>query len=147
MLDRDGTLMTVAYVYQNQSTCDRNHVGAVISIDGRIIATGYNGAPAGMPHCEHKTLVSFDEGLPQRHNEEGCKIAVHAESNAVAFAAKHGLPIKGATLHTTLSPCYVCSQLIINAGLVRVVFDRPYRDHSGLHLLRDAGITVDNVSP
>jgi dCMP deaminase len=144
--DRDDTLMMVALTYEQRSTCDRNHVGAVISIDGRIIVTGYNGAPAGMPHCTHEDMTLYlpgHEPLPRR--DTGCKVAVHAEANAIAFAAKHGLRVDGATLHTTLSPCYACSQFIINAGLVRVVFNRPYRDPSGIDLLREAGITVEQA--
>lgn len=147
-VDRDETLMTVAYIYEHRSTCDRNHVGAVISLDGRIIVTGYNGAPAGMPHCEHKPneleiyIPGTQPNLPIRQTK-GCQVSVHAEANAIAFAAKHGLRVEGATLHTTLSPCYACSQLIINAGLVRVVFNRPYRDPSGVDLLHKANIIVE----
>lgn len=146
---RDDTLMLVAQAYENRSTCSRNHVGAVISIDGRIIVTGYNGAPAGMAHCEHKNeatvyLQPNNDNMPlPLRPERGCKIAVHAEANAIAFAAKHGLCVNQATLHTTLSPCYSCAQLIINAGLIRVVFNRLYRDHTGMNLLLQAGITVD----
>lgn len=148
--EREDTLMGVAYMYSQRSTCDRNKVGAVISVEGRIITTGYNGAPAGMPHCGHNTGMTFDQPppfgeLPVRQVEIGCKVAVHAEANAVAFAAKHGLSINRATVHTTLSPCYACAQLIINGGIVRVVFSRPYRDPSGVELLRSAGVVVDQM--
>ena len=158
MKNRDAVLMRVADVYENESTCDRNHVGAVIAIEGRVIGTGYNGAPAGMPHCDHtctcpkvnpatgRRIVRMLNTPGQHDNdcpaESACRVAVHAEANAIAFCAKHGLPTNGATLYTTLSPCYPCAQLIINAGVVRVVFDRGYRDVSGIHLLYDAGVSV-----
>lgn len=149
--------MAHAYIEQDQSTCDRNHVGCVIARDRRIIATGYNGAPAGMAHCDHKR-PTFKQaqpyGLPDHDpdpyawpplRETGCKVAVHAEANALAFAARHGMATDRTDLYTTLSPCYECAKLIINAGISRVLFDRPYRDHSGLDLLAAAGVETMRV--
>lgn len=136
----DVTLMTVAYAMQDRSTCARNHVGAVISRMNRIISTGYNGAPTGMPHCEHPPTGVI---MPDLTGHRGCRISIHAEANAIAYAARHGVSVEHATIHTTLSPCYSCAQLIISAGLTRVVYDRPYRDESGLDLLRAAGVVVD----
>jgi dCMP deaminase len=117
-----------------RGTCGRAAVGVVITVGGRIITTGYNGAPSGMSHCpdtdEHQTGPS-------------CQHAVHAEANAIAFAARHGTPTDGATLYTTLTPCVPCAQLIINAGIVRVVAHTPYRVMDGWDLLYDAGIELD----
>lgn len=145
---RDTRLMAHAYIEQDQSTCERNHVGCVIARDRRIIATGYNGAPAGMPHCTHKldtfNAVEIDPYQWPR-SERGCRVSVHAEANAFAFAARHGLSTDGADLYTTLSPCYECSKLIVNAGIVRVVYDRPYRDRTGLDLLVAAGVGVEKI--
>lgn len=148
---RDQTLMKVAYALQDRSSCDRNHVGAVIAMQGRILSTGYNGAPAGMDHCTHETFTveSFNrvspiallyEGPPRG---KGCSIAIHAEANALAFAARYGISVNGAELFTTLSPCYDCAKLIIAAGLVRVVFDRGYREPAGTDLLQSAGIQIE----
>lgn len=149
---RDETLMAVAYVFEERSTCHRNHVGAVVSLDGRILATGYNGTPSGMAHCSHEIVAVRGGGVSRvaRLNEgvslnNGCKEAVHAEANAISFAARHGLCLMGAEVHTTLSPCYACAQLIINAGLVKVTYSRSYRDPSGTDLLQRAGITVECV--
>lgn len=145
MKNRDGFAMEVARIVEDQSTCSRNHVGAVIALDGRVIGTGYNGAPAGMPHCDHTCVCNQDYpdyDSPDCPAEKPCRVAVHAEANVIAFCAKHGLRTAGATLYTTLSPCYACAQLIINAGLVRVVFDRVYRDASGVELLMSAGVTL-----
>lgn len=145
--------MTVAKSYAERSTCDRNHVGAVVAIDGRILMTGYNGTPAGMPHCDHRCVcpqpnpldVGYedDEHLDECPYDKPCSKAVHAEANAIAFAAKNGLCTADADLFVTLSPCYECAKLIINAGLRRVVYGRPYRDESGLRLLEAAGVYVE----
>lgn len=139
---RDDTLMAVAYTYEDRSTCSRAHVGAVIALDGRIIVSGYNGTPAGMAHCDH--TCHCNSGGMHTSAKCGmvapCKLAVHAEANAIAAAAKFGISTNGAELFVTVSPCYACAQLIINAGLTRVVYSRPYRDESGLHLLAEAGV-------
>jgi dCMP deaminase len=155
--DRDTTLMATAHVFADRSTCSRGHVGAVIAREGRIIQTGYNGAPAGMPHCSHvcncpapkDMTVAADrlgihrDGCPA---DSPCRTAVHAEVNAIAFAARHGVAVDGADLYVTMAPCLGCAQVIINAGVARVVFDQPYRDRAGLRLLMDAGVTVDRLT-
>lgn len=153
--DIDTTLMGIAAMWEERSTCSRNHVGAVIAKDGRTLGSGYNGAPAGMDHCNHGQAYTGPVPrrlsppsvalLPTTPADRGCKIAIHAEANAIAYAARHGVAIEGATIYTTLSPCYACSQLIIAAGLTRVVFNRSYRDPAGIDLLRNAGLTVDNM--
>lgn len=130
-MSRDQMLMEIAEVVSNRGTCSRLQVGAVISRDGRPIVTGYNGAPAGLPHCTH---TPFDEG--------GCTHAEHAERNAVAFAARYGLALEGSELHCTHMPCLNCARMIINAGIVRVVYDERYRRTEGVELLREVGIEV-----
>jgi dCMP deaminase len=150
---RDKTLMAVAHLFEERSTCDRNQVGAVISLHGRILSTGYNGTPSAMDHCSHhqdeasaawpiriSRVPRLSEGASFNN---GCKEAVHAEANAIAFAARYGLTIVSAEIHTTLSPCYSCAQLIINAGLIKVTYSRTYRDPSGIDLLERAGIAVE----
>jgi dCMP deaminase len=154
-LSIDDALMSIAHVWELRSTCSRNHVGAVIARDGRHIGSGYNGAPAGMAHCEHN-VMTFEPKLrtatfhvveaAAKASGEGCTIAIHAEANALAYCARDGISVKGATIYTTLSPCYSCSQLIIAAGLVRVAYSRAYRDPAGIKLLRAAGLTVDQMT-
>lgn len=151
----DTTLMGTALLWEARSTCDRNHVGCVIAKDGRAIGTGYNGAPAGMPHCDHQEdlapYIPFRlrpvgvPDLPESPLTRGCRVAIHAEANAIAYAARHGVSVQGATAYTTLSPCYDCSKLMIAAGLQRVVYNRSYRDPAGIDLLKRAGIEVDMV--
>jgi dCMP deaminase len=122
-------------------------VGAVIAKDGRHIGSGYNGAPAGMAHCEHE-VMTFDPYAAEaavKASGEGCRIAIHAEANALAYCARDGISVLGATIYTTLSPCYACSQLIIAAGLIRVVYGRPYRMSAGILLLENAGVMVEKM--
>lgn len=135
----DWTLLEVARVMALRSTCSRAAVGAVIAVDGRVCATGFNGAPRGLPHCLHPPGERSADGSVAAI---GCETSVHAEANAIVFAARHGVPILGATLYTTLTPCVPCALLVLNAGIVRVVSAVRYRDETGMHLLADAGIAV-----
>lgn len=147
---RDQLLMRQAEIVAERSTCARGHVGVVIAHDYRVVSQGYNGAPAGMPHCVHQcNCGSIDKYDDERgeHDEscphvQPCNRAVHGEANAIAFAAKHGVATKGADLFTTMAPCLACSQLIINAGIRRVIYGREYRINDGVELLSDAGIGV-----
>jgi dCMP deaminase len=153
---RDTTLMGVARLWAEHSTCSRLAVGAVVSRDGRSVATGYNGAPAGLPHCDHSVQVCFctsgnplDYEGPLRdcpsHGDRGCTTAVHAELNALMFAARYGVATDGAELHCTHQPCLNCAMAIINAGIIRVVYATPYRDPAGLYLLQRAGIAAERL--
>lgn len=130
--DIDEVLLSVATVLSQRSTCSRLSVGAVLAREGRVLSTGYNGAPSGMPHCKH----------PQVSTEDHCRTAVHAESNTIVFAAKYGVRADGSTLYITHSPCKTCAFLIINAGVVRVVYGVKYGYGEGLDLLRRAGVAV-----
>jgi dCMP deaminase len=94
---------------------------------------GYNGAPSGMPHCDPEIC----------NPDEPCTRTVHAEANAIAFAAKKGIETEGATLYTTASPCNDCAKLLINAGIKRVIFWERYRDASPMNLLMAAGVKVE----
>lgn len=134
---REITLMGVAELYALRSTCSRAHVGVVIATEGRILSTGYNGSPAGMPHCDHS-----NDPL----DYSGCRAAVHAEANAIAFSAKYGLRLSGSELYTTFSPCLACAQLIVNAGIVTVYIKNEYRLKDGEILLESAGIDIMRVS-
>lgn len=146
--------MKVALAWSEQSTCSRRQVGCVVARDGRTLSSGFNGTPAGMPHCTHKctcaagSLPSELDDTPHFYEcdmSKGCEEAVHAEANAVAFAARHGIPLLGSTLYTTLTPCVKCAQLIINAGVARVVWRTVYRDLAGLDLVVASGISSQQV--
>lgn len=119
---REHMLMEMAWAVSGRSTCSRLGVGAVIARDGRVISSGYNGNIVGMNHCYHVL-------------DEQCTTAVHAEANAILFAARYGTATEGAELYTTHEPCHECAKLIINAGISHVVYMTPYRKHEGLELL------------
>lgn len=145
---RDQLLMGTARLWSQRSTCDRAHVGAVFSRDGRILMTGYNGAPAKMPHCQHKHRFEY-----YRSNEErgtintdpidiAACVAVHAEINGIAWAARKGVRLEGCEVHTTRAMCRNCAGGLVNAGVVRCVWEEPHRDMTGIELLARAGIEV-----
>ena len=132
--DPGQLLMRAAYLWAERSTCDRLHVGAVIARDNRIVATGYNGAPSKVAHCDHRGEDA----------DTACRRAVHAEANAIAFAARHGIAVEGSTIYTTHMPCSSCAQLIINAGVEKIFYHREYEsaNGSGYRLLREALLNV-----
>lgn len=134
--------MEIAKVVAKRSTCLRQNVGAVIVKDKRILSTGYNGAPMGLPHCLDIGCLREELNVPSGERHELCR-AVHAEQNAIIQAAVHGVSIKGATLYTTHQPCIMCAKMIINAGIVRVVYGKKYADERGLEFLKEAGIRID----
>lgn len=146
---RDDMLMEIAEVAAKRSTCSRASVGAVISREGRPLSLGYNGAPAGMSHCSHECdcgpLIPREIHAPACNSLAPCLISVHAEVNALSFAARHGVATDGAELHSTYSPCLNCAMLIINAGIVRVRWARDYRNTEGQELLKNAGIDVKSM--
>jgi len=137
----DEYFMEIAKVVAKRSTCLRQNVGAVIVKDKRILTTGYNGAPSGLPHCLEIGCLREQLKVPSGERQELCR-AVHAEQNAIIQAALHGISIAGATLYTTHQPCIMCAKMIINAKIVRVVYGKRYPDERGLEFLRDAGIEV-----
>lgn len=132
-LSRDEMYMQVAEILAKRGTCNRAEVGAVIVRGGRIISTGYVGAPSGFPHC-------LDIGCKEESG--GCIRTVHAEANAIAFAAREGISVRCGTLYTTLAPCLNCARLIINAGIESLVFRDPYRDLEGIRELVRAGLEI-----
>jgi len=147
-ITRDQMLMGMAQVVARRSTCERSKVGVIVAVQSRPLVSGYNGAPAGMPHCDHTcncgatdkygdTVSDHDDTCAA---EMPCTVAVHAEANAIAYAARHGIILAESILYSTLEPCYECAKLIINAGIVRVVYSMAYRSHLGLMLLREAGV-------
>lgn len=126
----ESVLMATAWAWAERATCPRLHVGAVLARDGRTISTGYNGPVSGAPHCG-----DHSDGRP-------CARAVHAEANVIAFAARHGVATAGTTLFVTHSPCVTCARLLVNAGVVAVVFGVAYRSLDGVDELGSCGIDV-----
>lgn len=130
--------MDIAKQVSTRATCNRKHVGAVVVSSAKaIIATGYNGSVAGAPHCD-------DEGHLMEDNH--CVRTIHAEMNAIAQAASHGVSLRGSTMYCTALPCWQCFKLICNTGISQVIYDEPYRaeEHLGrvYEHARYAGVRV-----
>ena len=132
-LGREEMFSALAQVVALRGTCRRAQVGVVIVQNRRVISMGYNGSPSGMPHCdEHGCEIS----------DGGCIRSIHAEANAILWAARYGIPIEGAELFSTHSPCLNCAKLIVGSGITKVWFRMAYRDVSGIDLLDRCGVKV-----
>lgn len=141
--------MELAEVVKHRSDCLRLNVGAVIVKDKRIIATGYNGTPHGVPNCTEggcDRCKKREEGTIGPGEEKGSCLCLHAEQNAIIQSAYQGSSTKGATLYSTYAPCTQCAKMIVNAGIVRVVCGRAHDDEQGAKLLCAAGISVEVLS-
>lgn len=138
---QDEYFMEIAKVVAKRSTCLRIHVGAVIVKNGRILSTGYNGAPYGFEHCLDIGCIRERENVAHGTRHELCR-AVHAEQNAIIQAALHGVSIEGATIYCTHQPCILCAKMLINAKIKRVVFQNGYPDEMSLQFLKQAGIEI-----
>lgn len=142
--DKHDTFFDMLDQLKYRSTCLRGQTAAMVVRDGRIVSMGYNGAPPGKPHCldvgceeqkvphvmkrrEHGTEFIEDDHFYL----EGCIRAVHAEANAIAFAARQGISTEGAEMYCLSSPCHKCAQLIVSCGIVRVRYLTPYRAEAG----------------
>jgi dCMP deaminase len=135
----DEYFMAIARAVATRATCSRRSVGAVIVKDKRILATGYNGAPIGMRHCDHTGGADMRDGH--------CARSTHAEQNALVQAARHGISIAGGTIYCTDNPCLTCAKLLINAGITRVVYEAAYPDELAASMLREADVTLDQIAP
>ena len=140
--DWDHYFMQMAEITAQRSTCLRRHVGAVIVKDKHIIATGYNGAPRGIAHCDEKGGCLREKlGVPSGERHELCR-ALHAEQNAIIQAATLGQSIEGATIYITNQPCVICAKMIINAGIERIVVKDGYPDELSVEILAEAGLRI-----
>jgi dCMP deaminase len=138
--------MTIAADVARRSTCLRRQVGAILVVDRRLLATGYNGAPTGVPHCSESGCLRQQMAVPSGERHELCR-GLHAEQNAIIQAAKHGVRIDGATLYTTHHPCSMCAKMAINAGVKRIVCRHDYPDDLGKTMLRDGGVRLEVFEP
>jgi dCMP deaminase len=138
--------MSVAHLISRRATCTRGHIGAVIVRDHNILSTGYNGAPSGLPHCNETNCRIFRSTHPDGTVEENCVNTIHAEINAIAQAAKHGVSIKDSDIYITASPCIHCLKVLINVGIRTIYYDKPYKIEHISELLRLSGVRLVNVS-
>ncbi|MDO4860288.1 MAG: dCMP deaminase family protein [Bacillota bacterium] len=138
----DEYFMKMAELAATRSTCLRRQVGAVIVQDRHVIATGYNGAPKGVPHCSEKGGCLREQmGIPSGERHELCR-ALHAEQNAIIQAATLAQSIEGATMYITNQPCIICAKMIINAGIERIVVRDGYPDQFAVDMLAEAGLKI-----
>lgn len=130
----DDYFMKIAFAVSERSTCDRAMVGCVLVLEKRILTTGFNGSPAGQPHCDDVGHLIVDGH---------CVRTIHAETNAIIQAALHGVSTRGATCYVTHFPCINCAKVLINAGITRIVYSEAYRvDPAALEFLQTAHIEI-----
>ena len=136
----DSYFMQIAHLVKTRATCPRRQVGAVVVQDRRILATGYNGAPSGLPHCP--------EGGDEHEWPQGCLMAghcarsLHAEQNALLQAAKIGIPCEGSTMYVTCHPCHTCAKMVVNAGIRAVIYEGEYPDPFSLQIFSQSKIEL-----
>ena len=130
----------------SRSTCRRRQVGAIIVKDKKILATGYNGAPSGLPHCLEVGCLRDELGIPSGERHELCR-GLHAEQNAIIQAAYHGVSINGSTLYCTNLPCIICTKMLINAGIMRVVYEDGYADPLARQMWEESKVTIEQFQP
>ena len=129
----DEYFMNIAREVATRATCDRKHVGAVIERERSILATGYNGSIAGLPHCDEEGHLMEDGH---------CVRTIHAEANAVIQAARNGVRIEGAHIYVTASPCFGCFKMLANAGIKKIVYGEFYRDQKIFDFAKRLGIEL-----
>jgi dCMP deaminase len=137
--------LTITRQVAERSTCTRAKVGAVIVRDKSILATGYNGAPAGMPHCTEVGCLVYKSQTPDGEVEENCFRTIHAEINAIAQAARNGSAIRDASVYITHSPCIHCLKVLVNTGIKHVYYEKPYKLHTLEDLLHHSEVTLEAI--
>lgn len=137
--------MSVAHLVSRRATCTRAHIGAVIVRENNILSTGYNGAPTGLPHCHDDNCRIYRCTHPDGTVEENCVNTIHAEINAIAQAAKHGISIRDSDIYITASPCIHCLKVLINVGIKTIYYDKPYKIEHIDELLRLSNIRLVQV--
>lgn len=140
----DSYFMKIAQVVAERSTCLRRQVGAVLVKEKRLLTTGYNGAPAGLPHCLEAGCLRLQQGVPSGQRHELCR-GLHAEQNTIIQAALHGVSIRDAVLYCTHHPCSLCARMLVNGGITRVVLWESYPDPLAQELFAEAAIPVERL--
>lgn len=140
----DEYFMEMAEIVKTRSTCLRRQVGAVVVKDKRILASGYNGAPTGLKHCEETGCLREQLGIPSGQRHELCR-GLHAEQNAIIQASLHGVKLEGATIYVTHQPCIICAKMVINTGITKLVFKGDYPDELSWQMLEESGIELKRI--
>ena len=140
--DVDQYFLKIASVVAERSTCRRHHVGAVAVKNKHILATGYNGAAAGLKDCLELGCLRDEQNIPSGERHEICR-GIHAEQNVIVQASLHGVSLEGSTIYCTHTPCVLCAKMLVNAKIARFVSFGKYNDDSFTELFQEAGIDVD----
>jgi dCMP deaminase len=140
----DDYFLDLANAASRRATCNRGKSGCVIVRDKQVLATGYVGSPAGLPHCDEAGHLMKKVIQENGEISEHCVRTVHAEQNAICQAAKRGISIEGATIYQRMTPCRTCAMMLINCGIKRVVCERKYQlAEESEQLLADAGVKLE----
>ena len=142
--DWDDYLLGFARHASLRSSCDRKRIGCVFTLEHRVLVTAYNGAVSGLRNCierGHIIMESVENGVAKSH----CQLANHAEANAIAWAARKGIALEGSTVYLTHYPCYNCAKLMIQAGVVEIVYELPFADTLAEQFLAEAGVRVRQI--
>jgi dCMP deaminase len=142
--DWDSYFLELTDVVKKRSTCLRRQVGAIIVKDNHILSTGYNGVPTKITHCSEVGCLREKLKVPSGERHELCR-GLHAEQNAIIQAALHGVSIKDATIYTNTKPCSICTKMIINAGIKRIVYQIDYSDKLADELLAETDIELVKI--
>ena len=137
--------LTITRNVAERSTCTRAKVGAVIVRDKNILATGYNGAPAGLPHCLDVGCLIYVSQTPDGGVEENCYRTIHAEINAIAQAARNGAAIREGSIYITHSPCIHCLKVLVNTGIKTIYYERPYKLETLEDIVRHTDVALVQV--
>ncbi|MFC1992967.1 cytidine/deoxycytidylate deaminase family protein [Chloroflexota bacterium] len=140
--DSDEYFLKIASVVAERATCRRHHVGAVAVRDKHILATGYNGAPAGLRDCLELGCLRDELKIPSGTRHEICR-GIHAEQNVIVQASLHGVSLEGSTIYATHTPCVLCAKMLVNAKIERYISFGKYNDDAFIELFREAGIEID----
>jgi dCMP deaminase len=141
----DQYFLTITRQVAERSTCKRAKVGAVIVHDKNILATGYNGAPAGLAHCTEVGCLIYESKTPSGDIEENCYRTIHAEINAIAQAAKNGVSIRDAAIYVTHTPCIHCMKVLINTGIKQIFYERDYKATTVRDLLASTDVVIKKI--
>lgn len=145
-LSWDQYFLMITRQVAERSTCMRAKVGATIVRDRSILATGYNGAPAGLPHCTDVGCLIVESRTPAGELEQNCFRTIHAEINAIAQSAKNGASIRDASIYITHTPCIHCFKVLINTGITRICYEKPYKLHTLEEFRRYANVELVQVA-
>jgi dCMP deaminase len=137
--------MAITHLVAKRSTCMRRQVGAILIKEKRILATGYNGVPSGLAHCQEVGCLRETEGIPSGERHELCR-GLHAEQNVIIQAAYHGINIQGSHLYCTNLPCSICLKMIIAAGIRKIIYEEGYPDRLAQEMIKESSLKLSRLA-